>query len=109
MSVLGYTDAKASLKVTTPLGADALLLRGFSGEESLSAPFLFTLDMATERSDLDVTQLVGAAATVTLTDGEGKTRLFNGLATRVTVAGSTWQAELRPWLWMLTLTTDSKI
>src|SRR5579859_656959 len=109
MSILGYTDAKASLKVTTPLGADALLLRGFRGEESLSEPFLFMLDMATEHSDLDVTQLVGAAATVSLTDGDGNTRLFNGLVTRVTVAGSFWQAELRRWLWMLTLTTDSKI
>jgi type VI secretion system secreted protein VgrG len=109
MSVLGYTDAKASLKVTTPLGTDALLLRGFSGEESLSEPFLFALDMVTEHSDLDVTQLVGAAATVTLTDGLGNTRLFNGLVARVTVAGSAWIAELRPWLWMLKLTTDSKI
>ena len=109
MSILGYTDAKASLKVTTPLGADALLLRGFSGEESLSQPFLFTLDMATEHADLDVTQLVGAAAAVTLTDGLKNTRLVHGLVTRVTVAGSGWFAELRPWLWMLTLATDSKI
>ncbi len=109
MSVAGYTDAKASLKVTTPLGADKLLLRGFSGEEWVSEPFLFTLDMASEHSDLDAAKLLGGNVTVTLTDGDGKTRLFNGLATRVSVTGSAWNVELRPWLWMLNLTTDSRI
>lgn len=105
----GYSDSKASLKVTTPLGTDKLLLCGFSGREAVSNPFLFTLDMASEHDDLDVDALLGKAVTVTLTDGDGKTRLFNGLATRVTVAGSSWIAEMRPWLWMLTLTTDSRI
>ncbi len=105
----GYSDAKASLKVTTPLGADKLLLRGFSGQEAISEPFLFALDMASQSGDLDVDTLLGQNVTVTLTDGDGNTRLFNGLATRVTVAGSAWVAELRPWLWMLTLTTDSRI
>jgi len=105
----GYTDAKASLKVTTPLGADKLLLRNFAGREAICEPFLFTLDMSSDDSTLDVDKLLGQAVTVTLTDGGGTTRLFNGLATRVTVAGSSWVVEMRPWLWMLNLTTDSRI
>ncbi len=109
MSALGYTDSKASLKISTPLGTDKLLLRKFSGEEAISAPFLFSLDMATESADLDPSMLLGAKAGVTLTDGAGSTRLFHGLITRVTIAGSAWIAEMRPWLWMLTLATDSRI
>ena len=58
MSALGYTDSKASLKVTTPLGADKLLLRKFSGEEAISAPFLFSLSSSRRIADLELGEKV---------------------------------------------------
>jgi type VI secretion system secreted protein VgrG len=42
-----YTQNELQLSITTPLGADVLLLQGFTGTEAISQPFWFnfaTLD-----------------------------------------------------------------
>jgi len=108
MSV-SFVETYSSLQVTTPLGANKLLLKRFSGSEYISEPFLFTLDMDCTDDSASPATVLGASATVTLIDGEGNSRYINGLVTRLSVNGTVWQAELRPWFWMLTLATDSKI
>lgn len=104
-----YSQAASSLQVTTPLGSDKLLLTRLDGSEYLSQPFFFTLEMSCTDDKADPSKLLGQAATVKLIDGAKKTRFINGLVTRLTIEGSVWHAELRPWLWMLTLATDSRI
>jgi type VI secretion system secreted protein VgrG len=104
-----YLQAASSLQVTTPLGANKLLLKRFSGSEYMSLPFLFILDMDCTDDSADPTAVLGQGVTVTLIDGADNSRYIHGLVTRLTVDGTLWQAELRPWLWMLNLATDSKI
>ena len=45
-----FTQDKRPLRVTTGLGKDVLLLERFSGEEGVSTPFHFVLDMLSENS-----------------------------------------------------------
>ena len=52
---------------------------------------------------------MGKAACVTLIDGDGNKRYLHGLMTRLIQSGTTCTAELRPWLWMLSLNADNKI
>jgi type VI secretion system secreted protein VgrG len=110
----GYTQDNVYLSVSTPLGKDTLLLWGFHGEERLSTPFHFTLELRSQQPSLSLAALVGQGATVTLGLPEGGFRYFHGIVTRFTqsvsrVDFSTWIAELRPALWLLMLTRDSRI
>ncbi|MBM4443017.1 MAG: type VI secretion system tip protein VgrG [Candidatus Rokubacteria bacterium] len=112
---MAYTQDDVYLSVSTPLETDKLILRGLTGEERISAPFAFTLDMISEDGALDFTALVGASATVTIDLADGTTKRYvNGIITRFVQAGSdatftTYRAELRPWLWLCTLAADCKV
>jgi len=92
----------------TPLGADALTLRNLEGEEYISDLFLLNLTM-TASGPVDAAALLGKAAYVTLIDGDGNKRYLHGLVTRLTQGGDGCSAELRPWLWMLSLVADNRI
>jgi len=102
------------LTLTTPLG-DELEIVGFKGEEKISEPFQFTLDLQSDSTDIDFSNIVGEDITITLNFPEGSKRYFNGLVTRFMQAGIgegdvvNYQAEVTAWLWILTLTTDSRI
>ena len=111
MSNKATTQDAASLAVTTPLGKDALILEDFSGSEYVSDLFHFTLVMrsATGAMDLDLTKLVDASLTVTLTGDAGAKRYFNGTCVRVVQTAGSYVADLRPWLWKLGLTSDNQI
>jgi type VI secretion system secreted protein VgrG len=54
-----YTQNELQLSITTPLGADVLLLQGFTGAEALSQPFLFTLELLSEDDKVDFAKLIG--------------------------------------------------
>lgn len=111
MSDKATTQDSASLSVSTPLGTDAVILQEFSGTESVSGLFEFTLVMqsATGSASVDLTQLVGKSLTVTLTGDGGAQRIVNGLCVRVVQTATSYVAELRPWLWMLGLASDNRI
>lgn len=97
-----------SIALTTALPADTLFLNSLVAEEHLSQPFVIHLTM-TASGPVTASSLLGQEATVTLTDGAGHTRHLSGLMTRFTQNGLICTAELRPWLWMLSLTRDSRI
>jgi type VI secretion system secreted protein VgrG len=97
-----------SLGLTTPLGADALLLQRLEGDERLSDPFLFHLT-ASASGPVDPDALLGKPACVTLIDGAGDKRYLHGLVTRIVQSGNACALDLRPWLWMLTLFADNRI
>lgn len=108
------TQTGSHLAVTTPAGDDVLILRGFNGQEGLSMPFHFTLEMVSTQSDVDFSKIVGKAATVQVIGASDSTRYISGLITRFVHAGTTsrfthYIADLRPWFWMLTLTSDRRI
>jgi type VI secretion system secreted protein VgrG len=109
------------MAVTTPLGADALLLETFTGTEALSELFEFELGLLAE-ADTAVAfdQLLGQSATAQVTLPDDSQRYFNGVISRfsqgATVPGALggttfvqYRATLVPKLWLLTRKAQSRI
>jgi type VI secretion system secreted protein VgrG len=110
---MALTQTTLPLQVTTPF-SDVLVARSFQGEEGVSVPFRFALELVSENAGLDFTQVVGKGITVSLARAGGSQRYFHGVCTRFVQGGTragltTYHAELRPWLWMLTLSADCRI
>ncbi len=110
-----YTQANRPLAVGTPLGADALLLVGFSAEESISRLFSFHLDLIAENeTKIPFEKLLGQSITVRLALENGRHRYFNGLCTRL-IKGhcdstfTSYRMELVPEFWLLTRSAQSRI
>ena len=110
-----YTQDKRPMKVDTVLGADVLLLDGFAGDEGVSTPFLYTLDLLSEDASIDAKKLLRTAAVVTLHLAGTTPRYIHGLITRFVQLGRTedkltaYRAEVVPWLWFLSLSSECKI
>ena len=101
-------------KLTTPLGDNALALMRFSGTEGLSELFEFRVRAASTQGGLDFASALGQGSTITLNTQDNKKRYFHGVMTEARWAGTeedlfTYQLVLRPWLWLLTRTSDCKI
>jgi type VI secretion system secreted protein VgrG len=109
-----YVQDTLKLKVSTPLGANKLLLRSLHGEDRLSGLFHFTLEMVSEDNALDFQAVVGKSITATLTTSDNTEHHFNGIVGRFSQEGTnarltTYYAEIHPWLWLLTKTSDCRI
>jgi type VI secretion system secreted protein VgrG len=110
---LGQSDRNVA--ITTPLGAEVLLLRSMSGTERLGRLFEYELELLSEDHDIALGDILGQNASIRLAGlhDEG-TRWFNGFLTRFTYLGShgrhaLYRASLRPWLWFLTRAADCRI
>ncbi len=108
-------QAERRLSLTTPLGPDVLLLMSFSGTESLSRLFSYQLDLASDNDAIAAKDIVGKSVTWNVSRLDESPRYFNGIVSRF-VAGSlnrrklrTYRAEVVPWPWLLTRTTDCRI
>jgi len=102
------------LSLSTALGADKLQLAQMHGEEALSELFVYYLEMSSADTAIELGALVGKSATVSVALAGSAVRTFNGIVTRFVqtgghAGGATYRAELRPWLWWLTLDVDSRI
>lgn len=110
-----YIHADRPIKVTTPLGKDALLLVGFTGHESISQLFSFHLDLLAEnKQDVAFDKLLGKSVTISLALSDGKERYFNGICSRVMQGVrdhtfTTYQMEIVPQFWLLTRRAQSRI
>jgi type VI secretion system secreted protein VgrG len=109
-----YSQAGRPLKVETALGTDALLLGAFTGVESLSEPYLFSLEMLSTKADLDATKILRTGAAVKWKLPDGSERVIHGLVRRFVQMGKrdelvAYRAEVVPWLWFLTLSRESRI
>lgn len=102
------------LQLKTPLGAKTLNLQRITGDEYVSGLFKFTLEMTSEDDDLDFDAIVGKQVTVSIMLADGVKRYINGYVSRFAHGGNTvdhtyYFAEVVPWLWILTLTQNSRI
>ncbi len=109
-----FEQANTILQVTTPLGADQVLLVRFRAEERLSALFRFDLDLVSPKDSLAFNQILGQGVTVKIKLAGGKFRHFNGIVTRFAQAGragklTNYSAEVHPKLWLLSRMTDCRI
>ena len=109
-----YTQANRRMAINTSLGEDVLLITSFSGAEGISRPFHFEVNMVSEQENLAFDSVVGENATVRVTLPDGTERYFNGYVANFTQGGRDhdfvyYHAELVPWLWFLTQTSDCRI
>jgi type VI secretion system secreted protein VgrG len=112
--VADYTQKDRPLKIETTLGTDALLLAGIEGEEAISRPFRFALDLASPRLDVDTAALLRTPAAVSFPLQDGSTRTIHGLFNRLSQTGrhedlATYRAEIVAWPWFLSLRKNRKI
>jgi len=102
-----YEQTDRPMKLTTPLGPDALILGGFSGREAISQLFLFELKTVWEDKTklLPFDQLLGKKVTVEISSLHDK-RYFNGIVCKVTQYErdehfTYYSLEVVPELWLL--------
>jgi type VI secretion system secreted protein VgrG len=115
-AAMPHTQDNRLLAVKTPLGKDVLLLYAFSGREELSRLFRYDLDMLSEKGQITAKDIVGKPVTWQVNSPAATgPRYFHGHVSRF-VAGAVrphglrhYQAEVVPWLWFLTRTTDCRI
>ena len=80
-----FTQDNRPLRISTPLGKDALLITGFSGQEEISRLFHFHVELAAPLGQtIDFAALLGKTVSVQLdlAGGDIGTRLFHGIVTR---------------------------
>jgi type VI secretion system secreted protein VgrG len=110
-----YTQAGRPLELATPLGKDALLLVGLTGQEAVSRLFHFQLDLIADvKKDIAFDKLLGQKVTAAVALPGGKKRFFNGVCSRFSQGGrdgtfATYRMEIVPQFWLLTRRTQSRI
>jgi type VI secretion system secreted protein VgrG len=109
-----FVQGTSPILVTTPLGADKFLLRHFQGQERLSEPFHFTLELISQDNAVDFTQIVGKSLTLTISLASGDKQYINGIVGKFVQSGgdarfARYQADVYPWLWLLTMNSDCRI
>lgn len=114
MAHAAVTQDQRLLEVRTPLATDTLVINGFSGSEAVSGLFRFKLDLlANASAKVQMKDLLGKAISVNMMVGGGK-RPFHGIVGRISSGPREqrflhYQAEIVPWLWLLTLKSESRI
>jgi type VI secretion system secreted protein VgrG len=101
-------------KLTTPAGETTLTLARFDGGERLSQPFEFHVEALSTQANFDFSSLLGLNSCVSLQTVDDLTRYFNGVLVEATWTGQrgsnyTYRLILRPWFWLLSLTSDCRI
>ena len=77
------------LSITTPLGKDFLLIKGFRVTEGLSKLFEFEAEMLHEENEaghkptvIDIQSILGQQVTVAVGQRDGTTRTFSGMVNK---------------------------
>ncbi len=100
--------------ITTPLGADTLLFSRMRGHNEIGGCFAFDVDMVSEDIDIAAADLLGQGITLRIGHDDGDCVFLHGLVDRLSmteVSGDLagYRAQLRPWLWFLSKSTDNRI
>ncbi len=97
----------------TPLGKDVLVLVRLDATEGLSELFEYRLECLSEDADLDFDKAIGQQCTLKIKMYD-KEREFSGIMVEAQWLGVkndyySYRIVLRPWLWLLSRTTDCRI
>ena len=111
-----FTQANRRIAVQiASVGTDVLLLTAFNGREHLSELFSYNLEMLSSEDFIDAKKVVGMPVSWTVKRADDKTlRPFHGIV-KTFSAGSResglrrYYAEVVPWFWYLTRTSDCRI
>jgi type VI secretion system secreted protein VgrG len=97
------------------LGKDRLVVSRFEGSESLSELFEYRLEVVSDDTDVDFDKVLGTKCSLAVqSHHEGVKRNFSGVLVEAQWIGRDqdlryYRLVLRPWLWLLTRTTNCKI
>lgn len=115
MAAITIKQTNRWIKVDSPLGEDTLVPTYFEGDEAISRLFTYQLELISPLAEIAPASILGKDMTVHLMRPSGETRIFHGRVVRFS-AGPMWShgyrryhAELAPWTWFLTRTTDLRI
>ncbi|NQZ51926.1 MAG: hypothetical protein HRT95_17650 [Moritella sp.] len=118
------TQQHSMMKITTPLGGDALHITAVSMQESISSLYEIHASVYTTNSELDYQLLLGQSTTIELAvkDSSGNyTRNFNGLVTSISSQGQTYHKTdnankyycytliISPQFWLATMRSNCRI
>ena len=103
-----------AMEISTPLGADVLLFHGMHAREEMGRLFEYQVDLLSAEGEIALDDILGKNVTITLAQPNDASRHFNGVVTRFSQGGMygryhRYLAVVRPWLWLLTRTTDCRI
>jgi len=101
-------------KVSSPLGDNALVMERLAGSESLGRLFHYELSLASENSSLKLNALLGKPMGLAVQLADGSDRYFHGIVARCSQTAhrgqfASYQVTLKPWLWLLSRTSDCRI
>ena len=102
---------------SSALDPDIFQVVRFSGEEAISRPFRFEIELASRRPDIDLAAPLGRLATFSLRQegGEGERRIhgivseFEQRCTALAEEAHLYRAVLVPRLWQLSLSHGSRM
>jgi len=112
------SQAKYAAALKTPLGDNVLVLKTFSGNETLGQPFEFHVEALSEEENIDFDKALGQACTIKLKTYEQKERFFCGILTEAQWVGtgiggqlgySHYRLVLRPWFSLLAHRANCRI
>jgi type VI secretion system secreted protein VgrG len=104
----------AAITLQSPLPAADLFIESMTVEEALSQMGSIQLNLLSPKNTISAADLLGKAVGITLTDVGDHKRFFHGHVTRFGHGAArgryhAYHAEVRPWPWFLTRTTDCRI
>lgn len=116
---MAYKQAGRLCILDTPLGKDVLILQSLNVVESVSALLTMQMELVSHET-IAFDKIVGKSVTVDLQVGDGPKRYFNGIVARFAQGGTyqvgkedlglvRYHAEVVPWLWLLTRTTNCRV
>ena len=108
------TQTHREVAVKTALGDDVLLFKRMQCSEALGRLSEFRIELASERSDIKIADVLGTDMTVSLDLPQGGKRHFHGIVTRFAYQGwrdgkPSYLAIVHPALWLLTRATNCRI
>lgn len=100
--------------LATPLGKDVLVLGRFDGNEGLGELFEYRIEALSTQANIDFNSLIGLNLSVHLNTSDNVGRDFSGVLVEARWTGKRgklyiYRLVLRPWLWLLSRTSDCRI
>ncbi|MBC9208519.1 type VI secretion system tip protein VgrG [Roseomonas aerophila] len=110
-----YVQAERLLQMTTPLGADVLVLRALDVDEAIGSLYTIEAEAISHRADIQAGELIGRGITCTVALPGRPPRHFHGIVQSFHRAGdygrgmSLYRVTAVPRLWQLSRTSDCRI
>jgi len=111
---MAASQENRNIRATSHLGPDVLLFHRMTGNDGLSVLGEYQLDLLSETADIAIDSMLGRPLNVSIDVSHEAVRHFDGIVTRFGMRGRigryfSYQATVRPWLWLLTRSTDCRI